>query len=95
MTIPEGVAKIDANAFMWCGGLKSVEIPSGVKDIGNNAFERCSNLESVTFCGEVPNAFKDVFKDCGKLKSIHVPANAKSLAGMRERQGIPLVFDAK
>ena len=95
VTIPEGVAKIDANAFMWCGGLKSVEIPSGVKDIGNNAFERCSNLESVTFCGEVPNAFKDVFKDCGKLKSIHVPANAKSWAGMKEWQGIPLVFDGE
>ena len=34
-------------------------------------------------------------EDVGKLKSIHVPANAKSWAGMKEWQGIPLVFDAK
>jgi len=93
VTLPDGLTKIGANAFTWCSGLKSVEIPSGVKDIGNNAFERCVNLESVTFRGEVPNGFKDVFKDCSKLKSIHVPANAKSWAGMKEWQGIPLVFD--
>jgi len=95
VTIPEGVTKIGAIAFMRCRGLKSVEIPSRVKDVGMSAFEQCLNLESVTFCGEVPNALKDVFKGCGKLKSIHVPANAKSWAGMKEWQGIPLVFDAK
>ena len=95
VTLPDGLTKIDANAFMWCMGLKSVEIPSEVKDVGDSAFERCINLESVTICGEVPNKFKDVFKDCGKLKSIHVPANAKSWAGMKDWLGIPLVFDAE
>ena len=34
----------------------------------------------------------DIFKDCGKLRAIHVPANAKSWAGMKEWQGIPLVI---
>jgi hypothetical protein len=33
--------------------------------------------------------------DCGNLKAIHVPANAKSWAGMKNWFGIPLVFDAK
>ena len=45
--------------------------------------------------GERPEAPKDLFPGCGKLKSIHVPANAKSWAGMKEWLGIPLVFDAK
>ena len=32
---------------------------------------------------------------CKMLKAIHVPPNAKSWAGMKEWQGIPLVFDAE
>jgi len=46
-------------------------------------------------CIERPKAPEDVFRDCGKLKSIHVPMAAKSWAGMKEWQGIPLVFEAK
>ena len=46
-------------------------------------------------CGERPKADTGVFKDCKKLTAIHVPANAKSWAGMKEWQGIPLVFDAE
>ena len=45
--------------------------------------------------GERPEAPENLFPGCGKLKAIHVPANAKSWAGMKEWQGIPLVFDAK
>ena len=96
ITIPKSVTSIGGNAFRWCGKLKSVTIPKGVKDIGGEAFIECGGLESVTMCGERPNASdKGVFQGCGKLKAIHVPANAKSWAGMKEWQGIPLVFDAE
>jgi len=50
---------------------------------------------SITMCGERPEAPNDVFKGCRNLKAIHVPANAKSWAGMKEWQGIPLVFDGE
>ena len=45
--------------------------------------------------GERPDAPNNIFQGCGKLGSIHVPANAKSWAGMKEWQGIPLVFDGE
>ena len=70
-------------------------IPASVTKIGPNAFDNCGKLTEVTMRGERPEAPNDIFKKCGKLKSIHVPANAKSWAGMKDWFGIPLVFDAK
>ena len=94
VTIPESVTSIDEIVFIGCEGLKSITIPSRVKSIGEHAFERCSELTELTMLGERPEA-KDLFPGCGKLKAIHVPANAKSWAGMKDWFGIPLAFDAK
>ena len=82
-------------AFYQCRGLESVTIPASVKNIAYEAFYDCGKLTSVTMRGEKPDSGDKVFDKCDKLKSIHVPANAKSWAGMKEWQGIPLVFDAK
>ena len=71
-------------------------IPAGVAKIEGGAFYNCGELTEVTMLGERPEAPNAIFnKNCGKLKSIHVPANAKSWAGMKDWFGIPLVFDAK
>lgn len=96
VTIPESVASIGDVAFLECVGLKSITIPSGVKNIGEHAFQGCGEMASVTMLGERPQTEKDnIFDGCGKLKAIHVPAKAKSWAGMKDWFGIPLVFDAK
>ena len=52
-------------------------------------------MTSVTMLGERPDVGGRMFANCAKLVAIHVPANAKSWAGMKEWQGIPLVFDAE
>ena len=95
VSIPESVTSIGEIAFIGCDGLKSITIPSSVKNIGEHAFERCVELTEVTMRGERPKAPENLFPGCGKLKAIHVPANAKSWAGMKDWFGIPLVFDAK
>ena len=96
VTIPESVTNIKNHAFLQCDGLKSITIPSSVKNIGVRAFEQCAELTEVTMLGERPEAPENLFfPGCGKLKAIHVPANAKSWAGMKDWFGIPLVFDAK
>ncbi len=95
VTIPESVTNIGEIAFIGCDGLKSIKIPSSVKNIGEHAFERCVELTEVTMLGERPDAPENLFPGCGKLKAIHVPANAKSWAGMKDWFGIPLIFDAK
>ena len=95
VTIPESVTRIGEIAFIRCAGLKSITIPSRVKSMGEHVFERCSELTEVKMLGERPEAPENLFPGCGKLKAIHVPANAKSWAGMKDWHGIPLVFDAK
>ena len=95
ITIPNGVTNIRHGAFSDCSGLKSVVVPSSVAKLGQQAFSRCAELENVTFLGERPDSIKNDFGGCAKLTAIHVPANAKSWAGMKEWQGIPLVFDAE
>ena len=96
LTIPEGVTIIDRGAFHDCGRLGSMAVPAGVAKIEGGAFYNCGALTEVTMLGERPETPKDIFnKNCGKLKAIHVPANAKSWAGMKEWQGIPLVFDGE
>lgn len=95
VTIPSTVRRIAEIAFCNCRSLTSVAIPESVSSIGKGAFENCGALTSVTMRGERPNSSGDIFPKCANLKSIHVPANAKSWAGMTEWQGIPLVFDAR
>lgn len=94
-TMSEGMRSIGRMAFYQCRGLESVTIPASVKNIAYEAFYDCGKLTSVTMRGEKPDSGDKVFDKCPKLKFIHVPANAKSWAGMKEWQGIPLVFDAK
>ncbi len=94
LTIPENVTMIDCGAFHSCERLASMTIPASVAKIGPNAFDNCGELTEVTMLGERPEAPNAIFnKNCGKLKAIHVPANAKSWAGMKDWFGIPLVFD--
>ena len=108
VVIPSNVRSIADSAFSEGGlrglimrrrgaglGLKMLEISSSVTNIGNCAFSYCGDLTNVTMRGERPDAPNNIFERCGKLKSIHVPANAKSWAGMKEWQGIPLVFDGE
>ena len=95
VTIPAGVNRILPWTFEGCSSLESVTIQGNVTYIGSQAFWNCRELTSFTMCGERPYAPNNIFMGCGKLKSIHVPANAKSWEGMKEWQGIPLVFEAK
>ena len=95
VTFSEGMTIIGRDAFFNCGKLTSLIIPASVQRIDQGAFHGCGSLTSVTMRGERPNAPNNIFERCGNLKSIHVPANAKSWEGMKDWQGIPLVFDRK
>lgn len=106
VAIPPDCTSIGVYAFEGCAGLTSLTIPLKVWKIGRFAFAGCEGLTSVTMCGVQPIVEHGIFASrapkpgrsadptpCKNLKSIHVPANAKSWAGAKEWQGIPLVFD--
>ena len=58
--IPEGVEKIDGNAFLYCDKLEEVKLPSTLKEIGEGAFAYCPNLKEVVVSKDTiidPDAF--------------------------------------
>ena len=93
VTIPSRVTSIGDFAFRDCSGLTSVTIPSSVTSIGRCAFYGCRGMMSVMMRGERPDVEDEAFARCNKLAAIHVPANAKSWAGVKEWQGKKLIFD--
>ena len=47
VVVPDGVKKIEANAFSWNPYVKEVILPYGVQKIGDNAFVHCYSLEKI------------------------------------------------
>ncbi|MBQ2400067.1 MAG: leucine-rich repeat domain-containing protein, partial [Muribaculaceae bacterium] len=45
--IPQGVTKIEDEAFYYCENLTSIVIPDSVTTIGDKAFWGCKNLTSI------------------------------------------------
>ena len=73
-SIPNGVTKINPQAFAYRETLTKVTIPSTVEEIANRAFEGCKNLTTVVF-SENPNITKIdtlTFAFCEKLNSINL-----------------------
>jgi len=78
--VPEGIKKIDANAFYGCKCLFEVKLPETLENIGVNAFASCINLDDVI----LPQNLKDIgafaFKNCAKLKQIIIPEEVDSIS---------------
>jgi len=54
-TIPNGIIRIENDAFHGCLGLTSVTIPASVTDISYSAFGGCGGLTSINVDSENPN----------------------------------------
>lgn len=69
-TVPDGVERIEDNAFLNSDNLVSVIIPNSVKYIGLEAFEYCDKLESITIGTGVEVIGCEAFGYCYELKTI-------------------------
>lgn len=76
--IPEGVQKIEENAFSYCFGLLTVTIPHGVTAIGNGAFYHCG-LTAVTLPDSVTALGTGVFEDCLFLETAVLPSQIRRI----------------
>ena len=72
LTIPNGVVKINNNAFRSCSGFTgSLVIPDGVTSIGNNAFNGCSGLTgSLVIPDGVTSIGSSAFNGCSGFTSL-------------------------
>lgn len=71
--IPEGVEKIEAEAFMDNQLVKKVVMPNSIVEVAENAFSGCTNLEDIKFSNNLKVIGADAFLDCKKITSIELP----------------------
>jgi CHAT domain-containing protein/Flp pilus assembly protein TadD len=78
-TIPNGITKIEANAFSYCEKLTSIIIPNSVTKIEANAFSYCKKLTSITIPNGVTSIEGKTFYECTRLKVVIIPASVTSI----------------
>ncbi len=93
VTIPEGVERIEENAFSGCSSLKQVELPDSCKSLGTNAFSKCTGLESINL-DKVEKIGAWAFDGCSSLpKTLVVPNSIEAvLSGAFADTGITEVI---
>lgn len=69
-SVPNGVTRIQSDAFSNNIYLTSIILPDGVTDIGYSAFVYCENLESLFLPDSVSSVGKEPFSFCKKLTNI-------------------------
>lgn len=79
--VPDGVTRIEGDAFYNCYNLTSVTIPNSVTSIGYSAFEHCTGLTSVTIGNGVTSIGACAFSRCLDLTSITVGNSVTSIGG--------------
>ena len=70
--IPQGVTKIEDEAFRGCENLTGIVIPDSVTEIGSWAFHGCENLTSIVIPDSVTTIASGAFRGCMALEKICV-----------------------
>ena len=78
-TIPEGVVRIEANAFSNNKNLKEIIIPDTVTTISEYAFSGLTRLKEINIPNSVINIEKGAFKDCIAATNINIGENVVSI----------------
>lgn len=79
--IPNGVEKLEDNAFCGCENLTNIVIPASVTEIGANVFSDCTALTEIVIPDSVEYIGERAFYNSG-LTSIEVPESVKDLNGV-------------
>ena len=69
-TVPDGVTRIEREAFNFCYGLKTVILNRDVRSIGDFAFCGCYDLEQITLPETLTQIGTWAFNFCSKLRLV-------------------------
>ncbi len=69
VSIPNGVTRIDSEAFSNQNQLTKVTFPASLEEIGNGAFRSCTSITDVSLPGNVTTLESGAFAKCDNLKS--------------------------
>ena len=100
VVIPEGVEKIEAEAFSDNQLVKKVVMPNTIVEVGENAFSGCTNLEEIKFSNNLKIIGEDAFLDCKKITSVELPKSIEQIgeeafARCEELEKVLIDYEAK
>lgn len=78
VSIPEGVTKIDKNAFGACMNLTSVTLPESLEEIGDYAFWGCKNLTDINMPDHIKKISDAAFSDTN-IEAVSIPASLETI----------------
>lgn len=80
-SVPEGVTRLESQAFSRCEKMQRISLPESVNYIGNSAFFTCYKLEEIVIPEAVTEIKDYAFALCTTLSEIAVPNKVKRLEG--------------
>ena len=78
-TVPDGVIKIGAYAFMYCSGLTDIVISDTVTELKDSSFYTCTGLKNIILGNQVQKIDEHVFEDC-KITEVSIPDSVTEIA---------------
>ena len=72
VTVPDGVTRIDDEAFEDCYKMVSIEIPTSVTSMGSRVLKGCKSLRSVTCPSAVAKELSDALPYTKRLITLHI-----------------------
>lgn len=78
-TVPEGVERIEHNAFYKAVNLEKIILPNSLKNIGEYAFLGCSALKSISIPKGVIELYSGAFANCKSLESVALTYNLRTV----------------
>ena len=77
--IPEGIEKIEPEAFKDNELVRKVIMPDSITEIGDNAFSGCSNLQNIRFSNNLKSIGEDSFLNCKKITHVELPKSIETI----------------
>ena len=78
--VPDGVTRIEDNAFYFCGGLQGISFPESLKTIGEYAFYSCEGLKELTLPQGLSIIGKCAFAIHMNMKTLFIPDTVIQIA---------------
>jgi len=79
--LPEGLIRIENDAFENCPSLMRINIPSTVEEIGDGTFSECLKLDDIVLPDELQRLGPFAFYECISLQRINIPSGIKEIKG--------------
>lgn len=77
--VPEGVTRLESNAFCCCKKLESIILPDSLKDFGDYVFKDCISLKFVKLPPKTKNIHGCMFWGCKSLEQVEIPDSVRSI----------------